>query len=109
MKTGALLVIAIGCGLAACGSGSKQTAQYTTVSPTTQGGSALTFTAPTTLTVAGARTGAPVRCTNHGVAAGAMIPSRGQGVSGSANGTSASAMLTLKRRNDGSLVVSCGP
>jgi hypothetical protein len=110
MRTAVVIVLALaGFGLAACGSGAKPTAHYRTPPETTQGGSTLTLTSPTTLTVASATTGALVRCTNHGIAAGARVPSPGHGVGGSADGTSASATLTLTRNSDGSLVVSCQP
>jgi hypothetical protein len=93
--------------LAACGSGAKKAGGYTTALETTQGSTTSTFTAPTTVTVERAQTGATMRCANHGIAAGALVPAPGNGVSGSADGASHSATLTLTRKSDGSLVVSC--
>lgn len=107
--TALILAAVAGFLLAACGSGAKPTAHYTTTLETTQGASEVTFTAPTTLTIATAQTGASVRCTNHGVAAGAKVPAVGHGVGGSADGKRTSATLTLTRKSDGSLVVSCTP
>jgi hypothetical protein len=69
----------------------------------------VTFTAPTTTTITNPTTGQALRCTYHGVSSGAHVPSRGHGVSGSVDGTSASATLTLTRKSDGSLAVSCTP
>jgi hypothetical protein len=110
MRTTALIVTAVaGFAFAACGSGVKPTAHYTTGLETTQGGSTLTFTSPTAVTLASAKTGATVRCANHGIAAGAKIPAPGHGVSGSADGKSSSATLNLTRNSDGSLAVSCTP
>jgi hypothetical protein len=112
MKTVALIMIAVaGIAASGCGSGSK----VPSVRPPGQGppsqepphGGTVTFTAPTTTTIANPQTGATMRCVSHGIGAGAVVPAPGHGVSGSADGTSSSATIDLKRRNDGSLVVSC--
>ena len=69
----------------------------------------MTFTSPTTTTIANPIEGQAMRCTNHGISSGAYVPTVGHGVSGSADGTKASATLTLTRHSDGSLSVSCIP
>jgi hypothetical protein len=74
-----------------------------------RGSQIMTFTAPTITTIENATTGQAMRCTYHGISAGAEVPSPGQGVGGSADGTSASATLSLTRKSDGSLAVSCRP
>jgi hypothetical protein len=53
--------------------------------------------------------GQAMRCTNHGISSGAYVPSAGHGVSGAADGTKASAILTLTRNSAGVLTVSCVP
>jgi hypothetical protein len=92
----------VGLCLAGCGSAPK-------VPPAGAPGDALTFTAPTTTTFASPRTGQRMVCDNHGVRPSAYVPSPGHGVSGAADGKNASAIITLTRHNDGTLVVSCTP
>jgi hypothetical protein len=68
------------------------------------------FTGPVTTTVADAKTGATIHCAaSNGVRVGAGVPPPGQGVTGNADATSGAATIQLKRRKDGSLVVSCRP
>jgi hypothetical protein len=102
MRTRAVIIPAVaGLALAGCG-GAK-----VVVPP--HGFGPFTVTAPKTTTLANPQTGTWVRCTNHGVVAGAIVPGPGHGVSGSVDGKSASATLSLRRQNDGSLVLSCTP
>src|SRR5215467_12138685 len=102
MRTTAVTITAVaGLALAGCGAGAKNS---------TPGPAApMTFTAPTTTTIANPKTGQAMRCTYHGISSGAYVPSAGHGVSGAADGTKASAILTLTRHSDGSLEVSCTP
>lgn len=69
----------------------------------------MTFTAPTTTTITNPIEGQAMRCTNYGISSGAYVPSAGHGVSGAADGTKASAILTLTRNSVGVLTVSCVP
>jgi hypothetical protein len=102
MRTTALILTAVaGLALAGCGGGPKRS------TPGPPG--PMTFTAPTTTTIANPIEGQAMRCTNHGVSSGAYVPSAGHGVSGAADGTKASAILTLTRHSDGALAVSCTP
>ena len=123
MKAVALIVIAVaGIALSGCGSGSKvPSVSLPGQRPPGQGppghgppsqepphqGGAVTFIAPTTTTIANPQTGATMRCVSHGVAAGAHVPAPGHGVTGFADGKTSSAALSLTRKNDGALVVSC--
>jgi hypothetical protein len=85
-----------GFALAACGSGTKSGPH--------------SFTGPVTTTVANPKTGATIRCTSsNGVHVGAGVPPPGQEVTGNADATSGGATIQLRRRQDGSLVVSCTP
>jgi hypothetical protein len=113
MRTVALIMIALaGIAVSGCGTGSKVPSVSLpgqgppSQEPPHQGG-AVTFIAPTTTTIANPQTGATMRCVSHGVAAGAHVPAPGHGVTGSADGKTSSATLSLTRKNDGSLVVSC--
>lgn len=91
----ALLAVA-GFGLAACGSGARIAGDPGTT----------TFASPVTTTIADVQTGDAMNCDGM---AGAYVPRPGHGVSDAVDGTSRSAILTLNRRADGSLVVSCTP
>jgi hypothetical protein len=97
MKAILALVLAVsGFALAACGSGMKSGPR--------------SFTGPVTTTVADAKTGGTLSCTSsNGVHVGAGVPPPGHGVTGNADATSGSATIRLKRRQDGSLIVSCTP
>ncbi|HEX5174779.1 MAG TPA: hypothetical protein VFV91_11625 [Gaiellaceae bacterium] len=102
MKATALVITATaGLALAACGGGAKNS----TPGPRAP----MTFTAPTTTTIANPMEGQAMRCTNHGISSGARVPSAGRGVSGAADGTKASAILTLTRNSAGVLTVTCVP
>ncbi|HEY4237918.1 MAG TPA: hypothetical protein VGM45_11370 [Gaiellaceae bacterium] len=102
MKATALAIITTaGLALAGCGGGAKNS----TPGPVAP----MTFTAPTTTTIANPMEGQAMRCTNHGISSGAYVPSAGHGVSGAADGTKASAILTLTRNSAGVLTVSCVP
>ena len=102
MRTTALILTAVaGLALAGCGGGPKRS------TPGPPG--PMTFTAPTTTTIANPIEGQAMRCTNHGVSSGAYVPSAGHGVSGAADGTKASAILTLTRNSAGVLTVTCVP
>jgi hypothetical protein len=104
MRARAVILTAVaGLGLAGCGAGSKVASQ----GPPERAGPVITFTAPTTTTIASPTTGQAMRCFYHGISAGAYVPAAGHGVSGAADGTKASAILSLRRNSDGSLTVSC--
>jgi hypothetical protein len=112
MKTAALIIaVAAALALGGCGSSSKPlsetTAGHGPPSQEPPHAGTVTFTAPTTTTIAKPQTGTTVRCTSHGLTTGAIVPAPGHGVTGSADGTSSSAIIELSRRSDGSLVVSC--
>jgi hypothetical protein len=107
MKATALVIAAAaGLALAGCGAGAKVTSQR---GPHLGGGPIMTFTAPTTTTITNPIEGQAMRCTNYGISSGAYVPSAGHGVSGAADGTKASAILTLTRNSVGVLTVSCVP
>jgi hypothetical protein len=70
---------------------------------------ASTITGPTTTTVQTPKTGALISCKNDRALVGAKTPQPGQSVTGSGDGPSPQATIQLTRRQDGSLVASCGP
>lgn len=92
----AILLMAAGFVLAACGSGAKPGPR--------------SFAGPVTTTIANAKTGETIKCTSSkGMHQGAVVPPPGHGVAGIGDGPSGGATIQLTRRQDGSLVVSCTP
>lgn len=100
-----LTILTIAAAALLCLAGCGGTAKVRAAGPP----AAVVFTAPTTTTVAHPRVGQRIVCDNHGVAPSAYVPSPGHGVSGAADGKKASAIITLTRHRNGSLVVSCTP